>query len=128
MKFFKNNKEIETGDLKLSDYDQIWTKFCFLDETGTLSDQKDQYFTVGILKMSQPYYLQSKLHFERSKAKFYDEIKFNKLSKNNLSFAKIAIDALFETKSISFCSYSISTRSDYYLKSFDRSYYLRYKV
>ena len=30
-----------------------WTKFCFLDETGTLSDQKDQYFTVGMLKMSQ---------------------------------------------------------------------------
>ncbi len=69
MKSLKNNKEIKTGDLKLSDYDQIWTKFCFLDETGTLSDRKDQYFTVGILKMSQPYYLQSRLHFERSKAK-----------------------------------------------------------
>ena len=85
MMFFRNNKDMKTEDLRLSDYDQIWTKFCFLDETGTLSDQKDQYFTVGILKMSQPYYLQSKLYYERSKARYYDEIKFNKLSKNNVS-------------------------------------------
>lgn len=127
MKFFKNNKEIKTGDLKLSDYDQIWTKFCFLDETGTLSDQRDQYFTVGILKMSQPYYLLSKLYFERSKIRFYDEVKFNKLSKNNIDFAKTVIDSLFDTKSISFCSYSISTKSDYYLKNFDKNPWLAYE-
>lgn len=125
--FFKNNKDIKTEDLKLSDYDQIWTKFCFLDETGTLSDQKEQYFTIGMLKMSQPYYLQSKLLFERSRAKFYDEVKFNKLSKNNLAFAKIAIDALFETKSICFYSYSISTKSDYYLKVFHKNPWLAYE-
>lgn len=125
--FFKNNKEIKTEDLKLSNYDQIWTKFCFLDETGTLSDQKDQYFTVGILKMSQPYYLQSKLFFERSKIRFYDEVKFNKLSKNNIAFAKTAIDALFETRSISFYSYSISTKSDFYLKNFDKNPWLAYE-
>ena len=125
--FFKSNKEIKTGDLKLADFDKIWTKFCFLDETGTLSDQKDQYFTVGILKMSQPYYLQSKLFFERSKIRFYDEVKFNKLSKNNVNFAKTAIDALFETRSISFYSYSISTKSDYYLKRFDQNPWLAYE-
>ncbi len=127
MSFFKFNKEVKTEDLKLSDYDQIWTKFCFLDETGTLSDQKDQYFTVGILKMSQPYYLQSRLYFERSRIRFYDEVKFNKLSKNNLAFAKIAIDALFETKSVNFYSYSIGTKSDYYLKNFDKNPWLAYE-
>ena len=125
--FFKNNKEIKTEDIKLSDYDQIWTKFCFLDETGTLSDQKDQYFTVGILKMSQPYYLQSKLYFERSRIQFYDEVKFNKLSKNNINFAKTTIDSLFDTKSINFYSYSISTKSDYYLKTFSKSPWLAYE-
>ncbi len=127
MSFFKSNKEIKTGDLKLSDFNQIWTKFCFLDETGSLSDQTDQYFTVGILKMSQPYYLQSKLLYERSKIRFYDEIKFNKLSKNNIGFAKTAVDALFETKSISFYSYSISTKSDYYLKNFDKNPWTAYE-
>ncbi|MEK7140607.1 MAG: DUF3800 domain-containing protein [Patescibacteria group bacterium] len=127
MSFFKSNKEIKTEDLKLSDYNQIWTKFCFLDETGTLSDRQDQFFTVGMLKMSQPYYLQSKLFFERSKIRFYDEVKFNKLSKNNIGFARTAIDALFETRSINFYSYSISTKSDYYLKNFDQNPWLAYE-
>jgi hypothetical protein len=127
MMFFRNNKEIKTKDLKLSDYDQIWTKFCFLDETGTLSEQEDHYFTIGLLKMSQPYYLQSKLYFERNKVGFYDEIKFNKLSKNNIVFAKTSIDALFETKSISFFSYSISTQSNYYLKTFSKNPWLAYE-
>lgn len=125
--FFKSNKEIKTEDLKLVDFDKIWTKFCFLDETGTLSDQTDQYFTVGILKMSQPYYLQSRIFYERSKIGFYDEVKFNKLSKNNIGFAKTAIDALFETRSISFYSYSISTKSDYYLKRFDKNPWMAYE-
>ncbi|MDP3697567.1 MAG: DUF3800 domain-containing protein [Candidatus Taylorbacteria bacterium] len=125
--FFKLNKEVKTEDLKLSDFDKIWTKFCFLDETGTLSDQQDQYFTVGMLKMSQPYYLQSKLFFERSRIRFYDEIKFNKLSEKNAGFARIAIDALFETRSIGFYSYSISTKSNYYLKSFDQNPWLAYE-
>ncbi|TSC62882.1 MAG: hypothetical protein G01um101448_1140 [Parcubacteria group bacterium Gr01-1014_48] len=125
--FFKSYKEIKTEDLKLADFDKIWTKFCFLDETGTLSDQKDHYFTVGILKMSQPYYLQSKIFYERSKIRFYDEIKFNKLSKNNSGFAKTVIDALFETRSISFYSYSISTKSDYYATSFDADPWMAYE-
>lgn len=124
--FFRSNKEIKTEDLKLSDFDKIWIKFCFLDETGTLSDQKDQYFTVGILKMSQPYYLQSRLFFERSKIRFYDELKFNKLSKHNVGFAKTVIDALFETRSVGFFSYSISTKSDYYLKTFDANPWAAY--
>lgn len=127
MGFFKNNKETKTGDLKLSSYDQIWTKFCFLDETGTLSDKSDNYFTIGILKMSQPYYLQSRLHFERSKIHFYDEVKFNKLSKNNINFAKTIIDALFDTKSVWFYSYSISTHSEYYKKTFSTDPWLAYE-
>lgn len=127
MKFFKSDKEIKTEDLKLSDYDKIWTKFCFLDETGSLSDQKEQYFTVGILKMSQPYYLQSKLLYERSKIGFYDEIKFNKISNNNIGFAKTVIDILFETRSIGFYSYSINTKSDYYLNNFNENPWIAYE-
>lgn len=127
MSFFKSDKEIRTEDLKLSDYDKIWTKFCFLDETGTLSDRTDQYFTIGILKMSQPYYLHSRLLYERRKISFYDEVKFNKLSKNNIRFAKTIIDALFETKSVYFYSYSISTKSDFYLKSFDKNPWTAYE-
>lgn len=118
MSFFKFNKEVKTEDLKLSDYDQIWTKFCFLDETGSLSDINDPFFTVGILKLSQPYYLASKIDYERKKRNFHDEMKFNKLSKNNLDFAKFAIGALFDTRSMHFYSYSIDKEGDYFKKEF----------
>src|SRR3989344_5613352 len=56
--FYKSKREIKTEDLKLSDYGQIWTKFCFLDESGSLSNRTEPFFTVGLLKMSMPYFLQ----------------------------------------------------------------------
>ena len=104
--FFKSNKEIKTEDLKLSDYNQIWTKFCFLDESGSLSNPTEPYFTVGLLKMSMPYYLQSKILYQRNKLHFHDEIKFNKISKNNIDFAKFVVDSFFDTRSLSFYSYT----------------------
>ena len=84
MGFFKNKKQKDTEDLRLKDFDSIWTKFCFLDETGDISNSNDPYFTVGLIKMSQPYYLQSKILYQRNFDNFYDEMKFNKLSKKNI--------------------------------------------
>ncbi len=105
-------------DLKLTDYQKIWTKFCFLDESGSLSNIKDPFFTVGFLRCTQPYYLQSKIMYERGKRNFYDEMKFNKLSKNNFDFAKFALDSFFQTKSLKFFSYSVDKEGDYFLKEF----------
>lgn len=126
--FFKLNKEIKTEDLKLSDYDQIWTKFCFLDETGSLNNPNDPFFTVGIVKLSQPYYLTSKIHYERNKRNFHDEMKFNKLSKNNLDFAKFAIDTLFDTRSVYFYSYSVDKDGDYFKREFGGDPWKAYKT
>jgi len=103
----------------LSDYKNIWTKFCFLDESGTINDPKDPFFTVGFIKCSQPYYLNSKIIYERRKQNFHDEMKFNKLSKNNINFAKFALESLFSTRSLSFCSYSLDKEGEYFNKEFD---------
>lgn len=127
MTFFKFNKNQNIADLKLSDYDQIWTKFCFMDETGDLKNVNDPYFTIGMIKMSQPYYLQSKILYERNKRNFHDEMKFNKLSKNNIDFAKFAIGALFDTKSINFYSYTTRKDSDYFIKNFDGDSWIAYE-
>lgn len=120
-------REKKTGELTLSDFNSIWTKFCFLDETGSLSDDSNPYFTIGVLKLSQPYYLQSKLLYERSKKGFYDEMKFNKLSKNNIDFAKVAVDSIFDTKSTSFYSYTTRKDSKYFKEHFDCDQWLAYK-
>lgn len=119
MGFFEFNKDTHTEDLKLSDHNQIWTKFCFLDETGSLMSQDNPYFTVGVIKMSQPYYLQSKILYERTVRNFHDELKFNKLSKNNIKFAKFVIDSFFETKSVNFYSYTTKKDSWYFKKNFE---------
>lgn len=118
MPFFKPKKEVNTEDLCLKDFGSIWTKFCFLDETGSLNSGNERFFTVGVLKMSQPYYLQSKIQYERNKRNFHDELKFSALSRKKVDFAKFVIDSVFETKSISFYSYSISKQSDYFKKQF----------
>lgn len=127
MKFFKNDKEIKTEDLKLSDYDQIWTKFCFLDESGSLSNYAEPYFTVGLLKMSMPYYLQSKILYERNKQNFHDELKFNKISEKNIKFAKFIIGCLFDTRSLNFYSYTTHKQSQYFQKNFSKDIWSAYE-
>lgn len=127
MSFFKLNKEIKTEDLRLKDFDQIWTKFCFLDETGSLNNPSDPFFTVGILKLSQPYYLANKIAYERQKRNFHDEMKFNKLSKNKIEFAKSAIGALFDARSTYFYSYSVDKDGDYFKREFTGDPWLAYE-
>lgn len=120
------NKE-NFKDLKLSDYKDIWTKFCFLDETGSLSNLKDPFFTVGILKLSEPYYLLSKIQYERDVRRFYDEMKFNKLSQKNIDFAKFAINALFDTRSVNFYSYSVDKEGSYFNREFSNDPWKAYQ-
>lgn len=127
MSFFRNKKEVPTEDLKLKDFGSIWTKFCFLDETGNLNSEKDPYFTVGIIKMSQPYYLQSKILYERNVKNFHDEMKFNQLSKNNIEFAKFGIGALLDTRSINFYSYTTKKDSWYFKKHFESDQWIAYE-
>ena len=127
MSFFNRKKEKKTEDLCLKDFNSIWTKFCFLDETGSLNSGSERYFTVGIIKMSQPYYLQSKILYERNKRNFHDEIKFNSISKMKVDFLKFVIDSFFETKSINFYSYSISKNSDYFKKEFSDNPWTAYE-
>lgn len=105
-------------NLSLKDYKEIWTKFCFLDESGSLNNPKDPFFTVGFIKCSQPYYLQSKILYERQKRGFFDEMHFNKLSRNNIDFSKFALDSLFDTRSLRFHSYSLDKRGDYFNREF----------
>jgi hypothetical protein len=127
MAFFKFNKEEKTEDLTLADFDKIWTKFCFLDESGSLNNKNESYFTLGLLKMSQPYYLQNKILYERTRNNFHDEIKFNKLSKININFAKIIIKSIFDTRSLNFYSYTTHKKSKYFLNNFSDNEWKAYE-
>ncbi len=41
-KFFNNERQ--GGDLRLSDYKNIWSRFCFLDESGSLNNPTESFF------------------------------------------------------------------------------------
>lgn len=73
---------------------------------------------MGIIKCAQPYYLQSKIIYERDRKHFHDEIKFNKLSRNNIDFATFMIDCLFSTRSLRLYSYTLDTKGKYFLSHF----------
>lgn len=120
--FSKNNKE-----LTLADYENIWTPFCFIDESGTLDIKSQPYFTVGMIKCSQPYYLQQKIKYIRSKNRFWWELKFNNLNKVKINIALEILDVLFETRSIKFASYTIDKKSKYFKKEFSGNPWIAYE-
>ena len=127
---FKKNNEKSVNNsthIKLSDYKKIYSKFCFLDETGTLEDDQNPFFTIGILSCSQPFYLNKVISRERDVRKVYDEIKFNKLSSKNIEFAKFMIDTYFEAKSVSFHSYTLDKGGEYFFSSFNGNVWDAYK-
>lgn len=120
--FFKKNslnqKTDNTGEIRLKDFNNIWSKFCFLDGSGSLDPKSAPFFTLGLIKCSQPYYLYSKITYERNKRGFYDEMKFNKLSKHNIDFAKFAIESFFDIQSFWFYSYTVDKNGDYFQREF----------
>jgi len=122
-----NSKNTSINKLNLSDYDKIWCKFCFMDESGGLSNQNDPYFTLGILKMTMPFYLQNKIQRQRDVSKFYDELKFNKISDKNINFAKFIIDCIFNTIGLNFYSYTLNTNSEYFKNNFSDNIWSSYE-
>ncbi|MDD2646777.1 MAG: DUF3800 domain-containing protein [Patescibacteria group bacterium] len=114
-------------ELKLGDYKNIWTKFCFLDESGSLNDTNAPFFSVGLIKCSQPYYLNSLLTYKRNEKNFHDELKFNKLSRKNINFAKLALECFLNTKSIWFYSYLVDKKGVYFLHEFDSNPWIAYE-
>lgn len=113
--------------LQQADYKNIWTPFCFLDESGTLDIGSQPYFTVGMIKCSMPYYLQQKIRYIRESNNFWWELKFKNLNKAKLSVAIAVLDALFSTRNIHFSSYSIDKRSEYFKREFHSDPFFAYE-
>ncbi len=122
MGLFSSSKKIT-----LADYKDIWTPFCFIDESGTLDVKSQPYFTVGMIKCSQPYYLQRKIRYIRSKNRFWWELKFNNLNKVKISTALEILNTLFETRSIKFASYTINKKNNYFKKEFSENPWIAYE-
>lgn len=123
---FRKEEQLEKK-LCLCDYKNIWTPFCFLDESGTLDPKSQPYFTVGMIKCSQPYFLQQEIRYVRESNHFWWELKFNNLNKAKFNIAKKVLDTFFNTQSVCFSSYSVDKRSEYFKKEFKSDPFFAYE-
>lgn len=113
--------------LTLKDYKDIRTPFVFFDETGSLNDKINRFFCLGMIKCMQPFYLDSIIREIRQKYQFYDEIKWNTLSKVKLNVIKEIIEAVFETPGIYFSCIVINKDNIKFEEDFGSNPYKAYQ-
>lgn len=113
--------------LTLKDYKGIRTSFVFFDETGSLNDKINRFFCLGMVKCMQPFYLDNRIREIRQKHHFYDEIKWNTLSKAKVSVIKEIVEAAFETPGIYFSCIVINKDNIKFEEDFGSNPYKAYE-
>lgn len=111
----------------LKDYKKIRTPFAFFDETGSINDKANRFFCLGMIKCMQPFFLDSKIREVRERNNFYDEIKWNTLSKAKLTVILDIIKAVFDTPGIYFSCIVIDKNNVNFGKEFDNNPYKAYQ-
>lgn len=122
------NKQNRKINYSLKDYTKLRTPFCFFDETGNLNDKANRYFAMGMLKCSQPYFLDYEIQRLRQREKFYDEIKFNKISRKNIKFILKILDLIFITPGLKFSFFVINKDDIDFRTEFKNNLWLAYEV
>jgi len=120
--------KMRKANYSLKDYTILRTPFCFFDETGNLNDKANRYFAMGMLKCSQPYFLDYEIQKLRQREKFYDEIKFNKISKNNIKFLLKILELVFKTPGLKFSFFIINKDDIDFQTEFKNDLWLAYEV
>lgn len=114
-------------NLNLKNYKKIRTPFVFFDETGSINDQANRFFGLGMIKCMQPYFLDSKIRYIRQRHHFFDEIKWNTLSKTKIKVIKEIINTVFTTPGIYFSAIIINKNDINFEKQFDNNPYKAYQ-
>lgn len=112
----------------LKDYKKIRTPFAFLDETGSINDKANRFFCLGMIKCMQPFFLDSKIRVVRERNNFYDEIKWNTLSKAKINVIKEIVETVFETPGIYFSCIVINKDGIKFEEDFDNNPYKAYQI
>lgn len=112
----------------LKNYHSIRTPFAFFDETGNLNDQKNRFFCLGMLKCLQPFFLDYQIRKIRHKYNFYDEIKWNTVSKLKTRPLLELINLIFEIKGLKFSSIILNKDNIDFQKDFDNDVWKAYEI
>lgn len=112
----------------LKDYTKLRTPFCFFDETGSLNDKANRYFAMGMLKCLQPYFLDYEIQKLRQRERFFDEIKFNKISKKNINICLKTLDLIFNVPGLKFSFFILNKDDIDFQAEFKNDLWLAYEV
>jgi hypothetical protein len=119
------------NDLKLSDYNQIKTPQCFLDETGLLNSPRDRFFSIGMVKCPRPYEILLEVEKIRHRYNYVHEAKWNRIFPKTLPICKMFLDELFkviildsETK---FCMMIVDKKGKYFKSHYNNDPFKAYE-
>jgi len=113
--------------VNLKNYKLIRTPFVFFDETGSINDKANRYFCLGMIKCMQPYYLDTKIRSTRQRFGFYDELKWNTISKTKTKVIDQILDDIFSTPGINFSCVVINKDNLDFMKEFGNDPYKAYQ-
>lgn len=113
--------------MSLKNFKGIRTPFVFFDETGSINDKANRYFCLGMIKCMQPYYLDTKIRSTRQRFGFYDEIKWNTISKTKTKVIDQILDDIFLTPGIYFSCVVINKDNLDFSKEFGNDPYKAYQ-
>lgn len=113
--------------MNTKDYKKIRTPFVFFDETGSINDATNRYFGLGMVKCMQPYFLDTTIRNIRQKYHFFEEIKWNTITKVKWAALRDIIDAIFTTPGIKFSSVIINKDTINFQKEFNNNPYEAYQ-
>jgi hypothetical protein len=121
------NLKLEENVLCLKDYKKIRTPFVFMDETGSINDRNNRYFALGMIKCMQPHFLDYQIRLLKQKRHFFDEIKWNTISRKKLSFIKELIDIADVTPGIKFSTIVLNKDLHSVMECFNNDPYIAYE-
>lgn len=67
--------------MRLIEFKNIKTYFCFLDETGLLYSSRDKFFALGLIKVEKPQNLYNRIRKVRNKYNYREELKWANLDR-----------------------------------------------
>jgi hypothetical protein len=101
--------------------------FCFLDETGLLHRKEDRFFALGMIKCHYPHNLYLKIKNLKDKTHFYDEIKWNKVSKKNFPIMKEILQYFVEARGFYFDCIILDKNTMDFKTHFDENFWKVYE-
>jgi len=108
--------------LNNTNFKDIESNFCFLDETGLIFGKRDKYFAIGLIECNQPELIYNKIRKIRQKYNYNEEIKWTNLnSEIRLRIAMEVFNCFIKQDGVRFNCLILDKEELDFLKEYDNN-------